>query len=140
PGAIGAVRVDEPAVAATEGDHVPADAGEPVARVLVDARLRGRDEPEPGADRVVEPHAAAGAVDPPLDEELARARRSREHDAVASSFKHSIASPGSAMNSQRRRPGPPDTTVVGRAGSQIWTFSGSNDRDSLKTTSTTNQS
>ena len=44
------------------------------------------------------------------------------------------------MNSQRRRPGPPETTVVGRAGSQICRLIGSNSRTSSSTTSTISQS
>ena len=36
------------------------------------------------------------------------------------SFNSSMVSLGRRMNSQRRRPGPPETTVVGRDGSQIW--------------------
>ncbi len=59
---------------------------------------------------------------------------------MASSLSESIVSPGSAMNSQRRRPGPPDTQVVGRAGSQICTLSGSKVRGSAKMTSTMSQS
>ena len=42
---------------------------------------------------------------------------SRRH-AAASLFSSSSVSCGRRMNSQRRRPGPPETSVVGRAGSQ----------------------
>ncbi len=51
-----------------------------------------------------------------------------------------MVSPGIRMNSQRRRPGPPDTAVVGRAGSQIWRLIGFHSRSSWGRTSTINQS
>ena len=41
-------------------------------------------------------------------------------------------SSGRRMNSHRRRPGPPDTAVVGRFGSQIWRLIGSNTRGSSR--------
>ena len=59
---------------------------------------------------------------------------------TASRSSSSIDSSGRRMNSQRRRPGPPDTAVVGRTGSQIWRLIGSNTRGSSSTTSTINQS
>ena len=44
------------------------------------------------------------------------------------------------MNSKRRRPGPPETSVVGRAGSQSCQLIGPSQRGSLGSTSTTSQS
>ena len=50
------------------------------------------------------------------------------------------SSSGRRMNSQRRRPGPPDTTVVGRGGSQTCTLIGVEHASSCRTTSTMSQS
>jgi hypothetical protein len=65
---------------------------------------------------------------------------SSSRHAVSSVLSSSMLSPGSRMNSHRRRPGPPDTSVVGRAGSQIWMFSGRHIFGSCGTTSTISQS
>jgi len=66
-----------------EGHDPAADAGEPGARVLVDVRVGGRDEPEARTERVVEAHTSGRPVDHSLDEQLTRARRAREDDTVA---------------------------------------------------------
>src|SRR3989442_140555 len=60
--------------------------------------------------------------------------------AVASLSRSATLSPGRRMNSQRRRPGPPDTTVVGRRGSQSCQLIGVHTRRSRGTTSTMSQS
>jgi len=51
-----------------------------------------------------------------------------------------MLSPGRRMNSQRRLPGPPETTVVGRTGSQTCPLMGSQRRGSCGITSTISQS
>ena len=79
----------------------------------------------------------------PFDAGVARVhvpRRRAASTRVASWPSSSSVSSGRRMNSQRRRPGPPDTAVVGRAGSQIWRLIGSNTRGSSRMTSTISQS
>ncbi len=60
--------------------------------------------------------------------------------AVSSRLSSAVLSPGRRMNSQRRRPGPLATTVVGLAGSQICTLVGVNSRGRCSSTSQSSHS
>ncbi|GAA3309872.1 hypothetical protein GCM10020295_75570 [Streptomyces cinereospinus] len=69
-----------------------------------------------------------------------RPHGSSSRHAVSGVFSSATLSCGSRMNSQRRRPGPPETIVVGRRGSHSCQFIGDHSASSCGSVSTISQS